>query len=375
MNIRYIQSTGSQEVPPPYYFPGVTVNGFVWEAQMDRVAAYCDRFFNLGANANERGFVYKPAPAWPYAMLLFMQYPVMISTAQQSIRPELEYSERGYVAQTEVFVAFPVVRYGVTPTKFALDTTLEWALPFIVVGNAMSAVCGREMIGLEKLLAEIDMGGGDFPSSFKACVRLAGWPRPNAPQQEEPFLEVETGPTLPTYRGQPAASSVWSLFQSREAGWGFDEMANAAKAINQLTVGLAPSEMRTVSLKQIRDARDPGRALYQALVTCLSRYSNVSKFVFYNENDVRITFSAQPCFRPILELFHTPPTVSAAGIGHAIKPKAAFQFMADINFGEMRTIHTFPSSRGKDLAPVRATSDLTAPWARPWLGLFRGGRG
>jgi hypothetical protein len=373
MTIPYVQSSASQEVPPPYYFPGVNVTAFVWEAQIDRVSAYCDRFFNLGTT-RERGFVYKPAPAWPYATLLFMDYPMMISTAQQSIAPEPEYSERGYVKQTEVFVAFPVVRYGATPANLVFGSTIEWAIPFIVVGNPMSAVCGREMVGLPKLLADIKIGDGDFPGSFEASVRLPGWPTREGAQAEEPFLVVKTAPSLPTYRGRPPASSIWSLFQSREAGWGFDEIANASNTLNRVTVGLAPSEMRTVSLKQIRDAVHPERALYQALVTCLSRYSNVREFSFYNERDVHIEFTTAGSFRSILELFRDLPPGPANPI-HAVKPKAAYRFTADIDFGDMRTIHTFPVDRGPGLPPVRASSDLAAPWARPWLGLFRGERG
>ena len=47
--IPYVQSSASLQVPPPYHFPGVTVNAFVWEASMARVQAYCDTFFNLGS--------------------------------------------------------------------------------------------------------------------------------------------------------------------------------------------------------------------------------------------------------------------------------------------------------------------------------------
>ena len=71
--IPYTQSVASQEVPPPYHFPGVTVNGFVWEAHLDRVQQYCDTFLNLG-DERDRGFSYGPAPAWPYAVMLVLDY-------------------------------------------------------------------------------------------------------------------------------------------------------------------------------------------------------------------------------------------------------------------------------------------------------------
>ena len=148
--IPYTQSVASQEVPPSYHFPGVTVNGFVWEAHLDRVQEYCDTFLNLG-DEKDRGFSYGPAPTWPYAVMLFIDYPVMISAARapENILHATPYSDRGIVSQREVFVALPVFRRGIGPGKLIADSTLEWALPFIVVNEPSSAVCGREMLGLE----------------------------------------------------------------------------------------------------------------------------------------------------------------------------------------------------------------------------------
>ena len=124
--IPYVQSASSQEVPPPYEFPGVTVNAFVWDAQMAPIQAYCDRYFNLRSEA-ERGFVYKAAAFWPYALLLFIDYPVMISSGRdnQGLGGEVPYSDRGIVTQKEVFVALPVMRYGTTPGTLLLNSTLE----------------------------------------------------------------------------------------------------------------------------------------------------------------------------------------------------------------------------------------------------------
>jgi len=137
--IPYVQSATSPEAPPPYHFPGVTVNAFVWEARMGPIQDYCDRQFNLGS-LEERGFVYRPVAFWPYAMLLFIDYPVMIIADQSSsaLGGQLPFSDRGVVSQTEVFVALPVARYGATLGKLLTQSTVETALPFIVVGNGVS---------------------------------------------------------------------------------------------------------------------------------------------------------------------------------------------------------------------------------------------
>ena len=374
--IPYTQSVASQEVPPPYHFPGVTVNAFVWEARLDKVQAYCDRFFNLG-DASDRGFVYGPAPIWPYALLLFIDYPVMISASPtpRSVLHSMPYSDRGVIAQREVFIAIPVIRRGLGPGRLIADSALEWALPFIVVDEPNSAVCGREMLGLEKLRAEIQVGESSFPGSFRGQVSLPGWPEltPDVMQQMMLFLDVDTGPTVPTFRGAPTASSLWTLFRSQAASDAIHAMATVADSIETLSAGTMPTSMQTVSLKQFRDAQAPETAVYQALVSCRSKYSRIQNFQFYKEEDVHIRFYENGSFAETLRFVELPPgnpSGDAADASRPFRPKAAYRFNASIDFDNMRTLHTFGRDPGPGRAAAPADGDLTAPWLRPWRGLF-----
>ena len=373
--IRYIQSAASQEVPPPYHFPGVTVNAFVCEACLPEVQAYCDRFFNLG-EPEARGFRYAAAALWPYALLLLIDYPVMISTfpEPEKLGSETPYSDRGVISQREVFIAVPVIRIGTAPGTLLANSTLEWVLPFITVGNPMSAVCGREMLGLEKLRAEIDFGESRFPQSFRGRVKLPGWPPPtNADkiQRMLPFLDVDTGPVIPTFRGKPRAASLWTLFRSRYASDLIDALGSATRLVDSTTAGIFPTSMQTVSLKQFRDALQPHRALYQALISCRTFYENFSNFRFYKEGDVVIRFHRQGSFQEVFRLIETRSDGGEAAEAAAL---AAYTFNADIGFDDMRTLHTFPIDGGKGLPATPASSDLTAPWLRPWKGFFGPGR-
>jgi hypothetical protein len=370
--ITYTQSVASQEVPPPYHFPQVNVHAFVWDASMARIEAYCDKFLNLGTDA-ERGFVYQPAAFWPYNLLLFIHYPVMISSSNQPPPGECPYSDRGIITQTEVFVAMPVVRVPTRRSQLLFDTEFEWALPFIVVGNPMSAVAGREMIGMSKLLAEINTPAPKFPGSFEAEVRLPGWLGPDDKQQELQFLKVTTMPALPTFRGSKPESSLWTLFQGRVGNLLMSGMGTALEVVDAVSFGLLPTAMRTVSLRQYRDANDPRTAVYQALVSCRSKYTNIDNFQFYNENDVDIEFRDKGSFGEILRYFLHMPQGSAnnpTGRAHRVKPRAAFRFNADIDFDDMRTIHTFPVDRGHGLAPTPPSSDLATSLARSLRGFF-----
>jgi hypothetical protein len=376
--IRYVQSVASQQVPPPYHFPGVTVNAFLWDAPVGKIQAYCDRYFNLG-EAAERGFVYRPAAFWPFVALLIIDYPIMVSSDRS--RTDIgstPFPDRGYMSQKEAFVVAPVLRSGTLPETMVLKMAMEWALPFIVVDNPMSAVCGREMLGLEKLLGNIEFGESDFPDSFKGRIHLPGWAslKPGEMQTKLKFLEVDTGPTLPTYRGSPAEDSVWTLLRSDTASKAISALGTAKDFMETVSLGFLSSGMRTVSLKQFRDAAYPSKALYQALVSCRSTYSSVRNFRFYNEQDVNITFYDHGSFDHILKVFihHSPndPPREAGDRRVRVKPVAAFRFNANIDFDDMRTLHTFAVAPGEHLPPCDTTDDMLAPWLRPIRGFFSG---
>lgn len=369
--IPYVQSSASLEVPPPYHFPGVTVNAFVWEPQIELVQAYCDRYLNIGRE-EDRGFSYRPFAAWPYATLLVMDYPVMISTTtappQAGLTP---YCDRGIVTQTEIFVALPVVRTGTGWPGAVTHSALNWTIPFIVVGNPMSCVSGREMVGLGKLLADMTIGPGKFPGSFSATMALPGidpaWPGQDMTMLE--FMKLETAPVLPTFRsGTPPWRSLATLLESREAGWFMDSMASMSNFVDWATAGIVPTSMRTVGLKQYRDAENPERAIYQALVTCRSNYSNLRGFAFYDEKDVDIRFNDIDSFHEILSVF-LPHRPEATGGWVKVPVKAAMRFTADIDFDEMRVIYESAIDR-PHLPPIPSRRDTTAGWFRPIKGFF-----
>jgi hypothetical protein len=376
--IPYVQSAASQEVPPPYKFPGVTVHAFVWEAHLDRVQAYCDRFFNLG-DEKDRGFRFGAAGIWPYALLMIIDYPVMIRGGHGATEApgEVPYSDRGVISQREAFVCLPVIRYGTAPGTQLINSTLEWALPFIVVSNPMSAVCGREMLGLEKVRADITLGESVYPDSFRARVSMHGWAtlEPTAMQQVLPFLDVDTGPAVPTFRGHVDESSLWTLFRSRAASSAIGALGTVSDFIETASFGLMPTAMQTVSLKQFRDAAEPDKAVYQALVSCRAKYSGIENFRFFNENDVEITFHQEGSFGETVRFVELPPgrpSPTASGRPGSFRPKAACRFNASIAFDNTRTFHAFPVERGPGLPPTKSGGDLLAPWLWPLRGFFFG---
>ena len=395
----YVQADNSLDVPPPYFFPDVTVQCVIIKANMAAVQKYCDDFLNLG-DPQERGFEYRAVPMWPYAQLLFLHYPIMISASlEQFAIPDstgkkrgklgakrklgVSMANRGTTSQNEVFVAMPVMRYGLGPKGRLIKSELEWILPFIVVDQPWSCVCGREMLGLGKMLSKIHVGDGFYPGSFLGQVQMSGWRKAGVGHMERdlPFLDVKTGPKLPTFRSQDPLESMATAVADRPVRWAMEKLSGITNLLDSASLGVMPTTMRTVSLKQYRDAVQPSKAVYQALVGCRSKYSEMHELEIYDERDITVTFNDVGSFHEIVDTLLGPdhdgkrvkfpkekPNVPYAG--RTADVVGGFRFKANVDFDQMRVIHEFPihDDEGNLLRP--GYSDLTARWFRPIKGFF-----
>jgi hypothetical protein len=370
--VRYVDSVASQQVPPPYHFPQTTVRAFIWEPKLQKVKDYCKKFFNIG-DLNDLGITYEPLALWPYAALMIIDYPIMAcgDPARKSMS-EIPYSERGYTSQKEMFVTFPVLRRGRNLRRLAFDTVVEWAIPFIAVENPMSAICGREMLGLEKLCGSIDVAKSDV-GLFSATVCLPGWPSMASTVKQEilPFFEVRAEPAWTI----PDGESMWSLLRSPAASRAVAALGVMRDVLDGALMGLLPTVMRVVSLKQFRSAVQPGQAVYQALVSCRSTYSDITDFTVYNEKNSVLAFHNCGSFCNIIEEVFDAPKNESVHKGDdkifELPVIAAFEFGARIDFDEMRTLHTFPVDGS---AGPRSADDWTSPWLTPWRGFVGGAR-
>lgn len=364
---QYAQSVANQQTPPPYHFPDIAAKAFLIDVRMDTVQSYCDTFFNLG-KAEERGFVYGPLAVFPYALLMVIRYPMMLNANRTVLGYRgLPFADRGYASQNEVFLAVPVLRRGVGGARVLLDLSVEWALPFIVVNNSTSAFSGREILGLKKLWGEIDLGTGIYPGGFSAEVRLPGWPSldPEAVQTMMSFVTIETGTPLPSVGRRSAVASPWTALQSPLILKAFELAAQLFDGANTLANGFIPNPMRLVSLKQFRDAADPHRAIYQALVSARSRYYDVHQLQLYNEQDVSIVIHPQGSFGEIAQLF-TDQTNAAI----PLSVQAAFAFRANLDFDEMRTLHTFKVDDDVCVQQPNQPGAMLSPNLAPLWGLI-----
>jgi len=323
---QFIESISTHQLLPPYQSINSQVNGFLFDIGADAIAAYCDRFLNLG-DPLERGFIYKPLYAAPFGLLTLTQYPSMCSLDR--LVPKsfgVSAGEWDHLQQNEFFCAVPVYRYRLTPANIMFDPVIRWIQPFIVVDNATSAFSGREILGLDMLYGHIDVGDGAKPGGMSVNVSVPAWEtfRPDCPQKMAPFIEVQMGPPLENDGSPDSQAAMESL--SLNTGGVIAQLQAAIPALGSIAHGVFPEAMDLVILKQFRAAGDPYTAIYQALVGARCRYSEVSELKLYDASTVSVQFMGGDMVDEIIRTFLNlaPSWPGTMDLQPLLTPKMAF---------------------------------------------------
>jgi hypothetical protein len=351
--VTFVETFATQQLLPPFSSPGVTVHAFMFRLDTGVVQAYCDRFFNL-KKAWERPFHYVALPA-PVGVLAITTYPrigIKRPPGRQQTGPDGNPLEWENVSQNELYAAAPVWRYRVAAGGALVEPELQWVQPFLINDNGSSAFSGREVLGLETL-----WGGFHYPSvddgSYAVDVTLPSWKVFNwdSPQEDLPFLKVRTGPPLGT---EDALSLLAIDGKPPEA---LADMAALRAAMPDLaeTLGQAlPTDMTMVILKQFREAGDPSKAIYQALVNGSCRFSNIAldEMKVYAPESCLLEFTPGAMVdEMIATLLNLSEAEMQARMAHMalnedvehlkLEVHVALKFTADIEFDAIETIHRF----------------------------------
>lgn len=350
----FVETFATQQLLPPLTSKGVTVRVFLFRLSPEVVQAYCDRFLNLGEAWN-RPVHYLALPDAPLGVLAITDYPCTV-TKRPPGGGDLGAGSDNWdkVSQHELYAAAPVYRYRVAAGGALVEPELQWVQPFLINNNASAAFSGREVLGLETLWGEFEFPFREQPG-FAVDVKLPSWRvfRWDSKQERLPFLSVRTGPVL---SDQQVQTTFEALQKDPVALADVTALQGAIRGLN-LTPGSAiPSAMTMVILKQFREAGDPSKAIYQALVNGQCRFSNVGT----PERPIRF-FDPKSCvlqFTPgamvdemIATLLHIPPDdlqarVDKLAAGEKVQPvdlqvRMAVSFQADIEFDAIETIHRF----------------------------------
>ncbi|MDZ7591786.1 MAG: hypothetical protein U5L05_14150 [Rubrivivax sp.] len=297
---------GSLPVWPPFQFTGVTARVFPLKANMARLAAFCDAYVNMDIPPE----IVHYRPALPYVYLMVLDYGSMSSASMHA-------QNVGWVAQHEVAFTVPLERWRKENGKLVFK---DWACvsPFIFVDDEMSLTTGREVYGWPKVAGTVDASVSLWASHPLAGSRVFSFstqvfPHVYAGKSEEPrvLLTIDADPALSYARfpvdggnawapwnaiSQATRSSLSLLGQAADLvmalpvrGFRTDRSLGALKAMGTRAAGylarMGPPLLAerlgmpplgasgppgltfdNITVKQFRDAQEPDRACYKALV-------------------------------------------------------------------------------------------------------------
>ena len=297
---------GSLPVRPPFQFTGVTARVFPLKANMARLAAFCDAYVNMDIPPE----IVHYRPALPYVYLMVLDYGSMSSASMHA-------QNVGWVAQHEVAFTVPLERWRKENGKLVFK---DWACvsPFIFVDDEMSLTTGREVYGWPKVAGTVDASVSLWASHPLAGSRVFSFSTQVFPhvyagksEQARVLLTIDADPALSYARFPVDAGNAWSpwnalaqatrsslslMGQAADLVWalpvrGFrtDRSLGALKAMGTRAAGylarLGPPLLAerlglpavgasgppglsfdNITVKQFRDAQEPDRACYKALV-------------------------------------------------------------------------------------------------------------
>lgn len=253
---RYIERGGELVIRQPLGLRDVTMYSFVLAADRDRLAALVDRDLNAPAAGAARY-----VPAGPFVALICAD----IARGQAMEEPD---RSKGWMAERDVAFWIPLFA-GKQVGPVFVPQRLVFYLPYVFVDNIAATVTGREIYGFPKESGIIRFPAGPCAegrfevdtliireygsTSFGEVARLIDVaPAEPPPSEAGGWTDLEAGIGA-------LGDRLKDLFQS-------DAVEATAGAALDAVLAAARPGTRLVFLKQFRDAADPARACYQAII-------------------------------------------------------------------------------------------------------------
>jgi hypothetical protein len=190
-HVPFEPSIAGAQAPPPYACTGVKAFGIPLLADAAPLQALCNHFLSIAPPS--AGISFEPiqvAPDTCSVTLEALDYTSLMPTTQP-------WSDLGGVSQHELLFAVPVVR-----SQNGVPVEVGIFIPYIFVDNLGSALAGREVLGLPKILARFTLDR-NFPASRPIAMRFEGRKTVATPIQLDQIVKIAAHPStsvLPSIR-------------------------------------------------------------------------------------------------------------------------------------------------------------------------------
>ncbi|TMM35180.1 MAG: hypothetical protein E6F99_20265 [Actinobacteria bacterium] len=235
----YVERGGELVTRQPFVANGVSMSAFAVPADRDLLTGMCERMFTVPTGGAERY-----SPVGGHVLIVF----ATIEEMRSSERPD---SLLGMCTERELAVWVPL--HDDTRGRFV------WTIPYIFVDSPAPLLGGREIYGFPKRLAELTVNEDEsaFEVRTLAIDRFASDAR----------LQMHQIAAARRLDGEVADGASWNrLADAHEHFRGLGAVLDAAGPAGRFLLSFDGAGVPVVLLKQFRDARDPSRACYQAVV-------------------------------------------------------------------------------------------------------------
>jgi hypothetical protein len=357
-------SAQDPQLPTPYRFEDIAARMFPLYANKQKLRTICNTYFNNIAVAKNLPFRIKPIQS--LVLMEVLSYPKMYAGG-------LPGQQFGYSTQNELLFSIPVVYWNHAAIPYPAAVGLF--TPFLFVDNDWSLITGRDVAGLPKCEGRFQLPpnlSSVFPSAVDA--RVISPFSPNTASEFKPILEIQPRPIATAMMGSKAApdlkqdltelqpETVWP-YGPLERLYGpeaLEGLESVSDDIYQLLLASAGFKSVNYSLKQFRDAMNPGKAAYQSILECDAKLTNFRDLGTYDGAQYK------------LHSYDSLNIAQALGIplnGDEIDPIFEIRFKLDVDFKAERNLYS--SCSAQTATTQRSCTDIFSESLNLSRGLIR----
>jgi hypothetical protein len=313
----YIQRGGDLVMAPPLQLLDTTMYSFLVDADYGALTRMIDQQLNA-VTAGISDIVYKP---------LLPMVSIVCADLVQSYSTTPPDSQKGWMGERDFGVWIPVVA-GTIERGAWKPGRICWYLPYVFVDNVAAMATGREVYGFFKQTAGLAMPAEPWAPGMFSIDALVIPTFATSSQAE--VLRVLTATSCETAvapdgswrTGAEAMTAIWdrikTAFFDPATGPATGLAISAWDLIKNLVDDLATGDVPMVFLKQFRDATDPTRACYQAVLEAPAHLEKFYAGWFTHPHEVSIA------------AFASHPIVAECGLtGHTIRADHGFWVKMD----------------------------------------------
>lgn len=356
---KFVESFSTQQLLPPW----LSRNARFWTFVIPVGRSFLQDFLDRDMNSPGAGLT-SPAPdfaPYRYEVLPDSTYGLLCMVDHLDCSSMIGSAEHwDTVATREVYWTFPARRWRVTADNLAIEPSLVWIKPFMLVDNSYVMFSSREIWGEEADMATIrlDQDGPASGRSFEVAIQGIKQFAPRSISHLIGYLHASIQPDAET-------ADIDGMFARNPALAAFAETLGGRVLLgvgpDGAAIAGAEQVFETNVLKQFRDVFNMRAAVYRALVASRTLHSNVRDLKYYEGSKIRLSaMVSDTTSEAISKLFGAPLPTAGAPAGHPqtgrptdesgidwdlphvpLDVALGISFTGDARFDVLATLHTY----------------------------------